>query len=441
MSPLKMIDGVFDAAFAFVVAAGPPAVGAGPAAGAGAGAGAGAVATGVEGGAAAAAGARATCGAGAAAPHAEVRRAMSTVGAMSFGDIRIQERGPGAGLTAPPRFHPLSGKMGPLVRICGAGLVLLAAGCSTRPDADTLAAWRKEAQEADSQRSAEAAKPDAGTPWLLHIAGQVATPLELPLGEVQQSKNAIEVVVPKLAPHEERRFRGPRISELVARAEPRPEAKTVTIIAKDGYFVTFDLVHLRAQPFILAYEQDGKPSLSAQGGPLSVRFDPRAMSDELMRRYQLADVFYVTHLIVGDEPARLRIGTHVLDEAALDKLPEISMSGPVSYRTGWEATSQTLWGVRLHEVARAAGVSEPLPKMRIFGKDRQPDEGVVIPSFQGSDFERCDPVLVRRFGVDRARISTHRGGPLLLYVKPVCREALGKSAWLSFVEHIEVATP
>jgi hypothetical protein len=99
MSPVKMMEGVFEATFAF---AGAVVVGA--------------AATGVDGGGGAGgAASRAALGAigsrgdGAAAPHAAVKSTMRTVGAMSFGDIRIQERAGSPPLTGLDAGCPAAG--------------------------------------------------------------------------------------------------------------------------------------------------------------------------------------------------------------------------------------------------------------------------------------------------------------------------------------------
>jgi len=239
--------------------------------------------------------------------------------------------------------------------------------------------------------------------------------------------------MPKADVYEARVFRGPKLSALVDRARPHAAATTVTAIGKDGYFATFDLVDLRKHAIVMAFEQDGKPMPPSIGGPISVRFDPRPLTPEVQRRLQNAGVLYVTHLIVGDEPAHLRIGARVLDDAELDKLPETSRSGPVSYRTGWEPTPQLLWGVRLRDV-----LGTPPATTRVLGKDALHQEKALTPTFKAADLTRCEPILVRRYGRDRARVPTRMGGPLLLAVNDACREDLGRSAWLAFVESVEL---
>lgn len=314
-------------------------------------------------------------------------------------------------------------------------LAILAA-CDSRPDASELARWRKEAQEADTRVAAKAKSDDPVARWMLHIGGQVGQPSDVPLAELEKEE-PVEIKVGKTDVWEEHAFRGVRISSLVAKAAPAASAATVTFIATDGYFATFELEHLQKHAFILAYEQDGKAMLPAFGGPLSVRFDSREIGPDLQRKYQSADVFYVTHAIVGDERASLRVGERVFDDAALAALPETTVSGPVSYRSGWEAMPQALHGVRLRDVLKAAGLTE-LPRAQIFGKAQIHQQKSTSPIFAGDTFDSCEPLIIRRFGADRANVPTRRGGPLLLYVNAICREKLGANAWMAFVERVEV---
>lgn len=312
-------------------------------------------------------------------------------------------------------------------------------GCDSGLDATERARLRKDAQEADKKIAARARK-DEGR-WTLQVGGQVAHPAELPLADLQQ-QDAVTLTVPKNAVYPERSFKGVRISTIVDRAAPAADAgaapTTVTLIGKDGYFATLALGDVRKHPFALVYEQDGAPMLPAFGGPLAMRFDPRAAGGELDRRYQYSDVSYVTHLIVGDEAASLRVKDRVFDNAALAKLPEKTVGGPVSYRSGWEATPQTLHGVPLRDVLHAAGLSEPLPRVQLFGKDELHQQKATAPTFAGDTFDSCEPLLVRSFGPDRTPVPTRRGGPLLLFVNAICREQLGTNAWLAFVERVEV---
>ncbi len=317
-----------------------------------------------------------------------------------------------------------------------AGLV----GCNDRPDARMLAAWREEAKALDVRRTAEAKAHDPGVQWSFHMDGQITRPEDLSLLELRQLP-AVDITVPAKDVYAERRFRGVEIRTLLDRAGPSAEPKTATFVAKDGYFATLDLADLRAHPFILAFDQDGKASLPALGGPLSVRFDPRSVGAELQRRYQYSDVFYVTHMIIGDEPTRLAVGSRTLDDAALDRLSEVSRTEPVAYRTGWEATPQTLWGVRLVDAMRAAASPEGSASVRVLGKDASHRENEGVPTFSAADLERCEPMLVRRHGPQRTQIPTRMGGPLLLHVAPACREKLGRGAWLSFVERLEALPP
>jgi len=316
----------------------------------------------------------------------------------------------------------------------------LVCGCEERPTASTFAGWRKEAQEANTRRVAEA-HGDAGAQWTVRIEGQVEHVVDVTLSEIQHA-DPVEVTVSDTDVYAVRRFRGPRLSTLMDRAGVQPEAKTVTLVGKDGYFATFDLPDVRSQPVVLAFEQDGLPSTPGQGGPVSVRFDQRVFPAEQQRRYQNNGCLYVTHMIVGDERAHLRVGVggKTLDDAALDKLTESSLTDvTVGYRSGWEPTPQTLYGVLLRDVLKAGGVTAAAAdEVRVFGKDALHQEKERVPTFHGRDLERCGVMVVRSFGPNRLRVPTMRGGPLLLAMNRTCRDSFGRGAWLWFVESVEV---
>lgn len=313
--------------------------------------------------------------------------------------------------------------------------VALLGGCEERPSAATFAGWRKEAQEANAKRVAET-HVDAGGQWTVRIEGQVERVVDVTLSEIQHAE-AAEVAG---ADYSSSRFRGPRLTALIDRAGARAEAKTVTLVGKDGYFATFELADVRALPILLAHEQDGMPTTPGQGGPVSVRFDPRSFTPELQRRYQNNGVLYVTHMIVGDEKAHLRIGGTTLGDEDLDKLGETSLTDvTVGYRSGWEPTPQTLYGVTLRTALKAAGVTPAdRQEIHIYGKDALHQERERAPVVRGSDLDRCTVTIVRSFGPDRVRVPSKRGGPLLLAMNRTCRESFGRGAWLWFVESVEV---
>ena len=221
----------------------------------------------------------------------------------------------------------------PLAILAGA-LVLV--GCDGRPDAATLAAWRKEAQEANARRMTEEGTQDAGPPWTLHLQGQVDRPAALSLVDVRGTGPYVEIVVPQNKFDAPRTYRGVKIGDIVDHAKPRAEAKSVTFVGSDGYWSTVELRHLRAYDALMAFELDGKLLTPANGGPIGLHLDLARMPPELQRRYQNAGCMYVTHMIIGDEAPHLRVGDKTLDAAALDALPETKLTvEKVEWRTGW----------------------------------------------------------------------------------------------------------
>lgn len=320
--------------------------------------------------------------------------------------------------------------------IVAAALVL--AGCEDRPDAATLAAWRKEAQEANARRVAEEGTKDAGPPWTLHLQGQVERPAALSLVDVRGTGPYVEIVVPQNKFDAPRTYRGVKIGDIVDHAKPRPEAKVVTFVGSDGYWSTVELQHLRAYDALMAFELDGKLLTPANGGPIGLHLDLARMTPELQRRYQNAGCMYVTHMIIGDEAAHLRVGDKTLDAAALDALPETKLAvEKVEWRTGWLPTPQTLWGPRLRDVV---GRSTLPARVRVYGKDPLHQKADAVAAIGAADLASCDLVLARRYGADRKPIPSSMGGPVLLAVGNNCRDRFPRErgGWTSFVESVEV---
>jgi len=71
------------------------------------------------------------------------------------------------------------------------------------------------------------------------------------------------------------RWKGVRLADVIARATPRPDVRSVAFESFDGaYTETLTLDQARRADVIVAYELDGKPISSAHGGPVRVYVAP-----------------------------------------------------------------------------------------------------------------------------------------------------------------------
>jgi hypothetical protein len=94
---------------------------------------------------------------------------------------------------------------------------------------------------------------------------------------------------------------------LLDRVGVQAGATEVTVVAADAYYATMPLKDFVSQKGLLAIEENGKPIRRTDGGPLHLVFDhddSRQQSKAVRNEW----VYYVTHLIVGTEPIRLKIG-------------------------------------------------------------------------------------------------------------------------------------
>lgn len=327
--------------------------------------------------------------------------------------------------------------------------VAFALGCSNRPSDAELDRLRAEAEAADktARSAAQLASPRTNEPGhTLTVSGQITKPgatlswIDLQrLG--QTHVQTINVQNPdKKAPTD---FRGVLVRDVLDQFGASSDATEATVVAIDGFRATVQIADARAFRMLLAIEADGAPIPPSSGGPIFLVHPFSENGPELRTNYpDRFWSFYVTHLIVGTEEPRLVIkskirGEHVLDAAALAKLPRDTLSVAVSWKVEWPPEAVHLRGVKLVDALTSIGVTlDPDDEIIIRGKapiHDDPGKPIKIPA---SELGRCRPLLAMQWGPEERPITARQGGPIALALMP-CGDAY-KDAWVTFVDEIEV---
>ncbi|MBX7168375.1 MAG: molybdopterin-dependent oxidoreductase [Pirellulales bacterium] len=119
----------------------------------------------------------------------------------------------------------------------------------------------------------ERAPEQAADPWQLEVTGLVAQPLRIPLAEVQRSAR----VEREIDIHCVTRwsmfgvlFQGWPLLDVLARAQPQPEARYVSFVARSSrrHSTSLPLADLGALDPLVAVAADGHALDAAHGGPL-----------------------------------------------------------------------------------------------------------------------------------------------------------------------------
>lgn len=316
-------------------------------------------------------------------------------------------------------------------------LVLLCAACGGGPSEAELDRLHDEAVRANA--AAAAARPaaeDGGT--TLTITGQLGAPgATLRWAELEAMATTRVRTVNIQDPNRRTptEFRGVAVRDLLDRFAADPAASELTFVAIDGFRATVRAADARAYRTLLAIEADGAPIPREKGGPIFL-VHPFSEAPELRERYpDRYWAFYVTHLIVGTEPARLAIGDRVLDAATLDRLPQTTLDTRVGWKVDWPADVVRLRGVSLVDALAEVYLELPADgRIVIRGKapvHSDPAHPIAIPV---AELARCKPLLARRHGRDDQPIPARLGGPLALAVAPCGHDR----AWVTFVESITV---
>ncbi len=319
--------------------------------------------------------------------------------------------------------------------------------CDRGPSAAELKRLRAEAATANQAKLAAHAGDDAQAPGKsLTIVGQLGVPgatfdwaaldalatTHVPTKNPQNPTDRARVID----------FRGVLVRDLLDRFAAAPAATEVTFVAIDGFRSTVDVAGARRFRVALALEADGAPIERTSGGPIYLVFPHSEAPDSEALYPDRYWCFYVTHMIVGTEVARLRVGDQVLDGAALEALPQTGFDGPVGWKVHWPSAAVHVRGVRLVDALRAAGVEVPAGgRVIVRGKavvHRDPGDPIALAA---ADLERCGFLLATHWGSDDAPISARLGGPLALAVPPACAAQYGDRTWMTFVEELVIEGP
>jgi hypothetical protein len=234
------------------------------------------------------------------------------------------------------------------------------------------------------------------------------------------------------------KFRGVLVRDLLDRFDADPQAGEITFVCIDGFRATVRLADARKYRMLLAIEADGRPIERTSGGPIYL-IHPFSEAPELADVYpDRFWAFYVTHVVVGTEDVRVRIGDRTFDRAALENLPPVRWETPVGWKVDWPADAVHLRGVRLVDALDVAGVELP-PKGRVVIRGKAPvhDDPERPIAIAVADLDACRPVLALRWGNDEKPIPAKLGGPVALAITP-CGPTYGERPWVTFVESIQV---
>ncbi len=321
-------------------------------------------------------------------------------------------------------------------------LALLA--CEPRMDDAWIAAQLDEAHARNTAAVLEHGEDDERRDWTLTLIGPDGTTEVLAFGRVAAlATDEIHTTESAEARSTEvLRFRGARISSLIDRVPGGALASEVTILASDGFRATVGMDDVRLYSILLATEVGGTPLGRDHGGPLYSVF-PLTEHPELSARYTSSFwVFYVTHLMIGTAPPVLRVGERTLDTAALEALPNVSITAEVGYRVGWPSEPVRLSGVRLRDVLAAVG-TPVLPGGRVRVLSRAPiTHSAERPTYvHASDVLANDVILALRYGEGDDPIPSRLGGPIALAFPAEVVERMEEHDWLTFVDELVVEPP
>ncbi|MDX2100283.1 MAG: molybdopterin-dependent oxidoreductase [Leptolyngbyaceae cyanobacterium bins.59] len=288
----------------------------------------------------------------------------------------------------------------------------------------------------------------ANEQWAITIAGQSqsAQAIQMNWSELQSLATArLRTQLPPPSPggNTVYEFRGVPVRTLLQRTGLKPGVQSVTFVAYDGYRAVVPVTDLERYSILLATERDQNPIPRADGGPLYLVF-PFTDVPEIRNRYPGSRwVFYVTHLILGNEPLKLRMDDRIFNEREFERLPRTTLNTLVGYRLYWPSTRTPLHGVLLQDVLQATGKTLAFgSEVLIRGKapiHRDPRKPIRLSV---SDLWACQVVLANRWGNKRELIPTYMGGPLVLAFAPDCESKLKKPLpWITFVEELEVLAP
>jgi DMSO/TMAO reductase YedYZ molybdopterin-dependent catalytic subunit len=318
--------------------------------------------------------------------------------------------------------------------------IALLTSCQPKVSDQQLTRWHQEAV-AENDRLTQIQSADLSKNWKLTVQGQVKTPLTLTWPQIQTSAiDSFASLKPYPdSPNTPSTFRGIAVNSLLDRVGVQAGATEVTIVAADAYYATMSLKDFVSQQGLLAIEENGKSIRRTDGGPLYLVFyhDAKGQNSAVRNEW----VYYVTHLIIGTEPIRLKIeGAKTLNRFDLEKLPRQSVTTFVGYKIGWSAEPVKLTGVKLKDVLKSLNLKLPANTLvKVHRKAMIPNDPQKTVVLSNETINSCDVMLAYGWGTEAENIPASKGGPLTLaYGKNCTSDTVKNLAWLPFVESITV---
>jgi hypothetical protein len=335
------------------------------------------------------------------------------------------------------KYQPVRGP------VMGLALGLLLTSCQT-PISQAELTQQRQAAIAENDRLTQAHVSDLSKNWQLTIQGQTPKPLTLNWPRLTQQANTTIHSQRSYtgSPKGLSEFRGITVAQLLDQVGIEAGVTDATIVAADAYYVTLPIKDIIRNQGLLAIAENGKPMRRQEGGPLHLVYLNNDQIDPQITRQQRW-VYYVTHIIIGNEPLKLKIGPTTLDRAALEKLPSHKITNTVGYKHGWKPDPVELIGVKIPDLLRHQKIKlTPQSIVKIRRKsmdDRDPQKSVRLPA---SVINSCDIMLAYRWGPEAQTIPSSKGGPLTLaYGKNCTSDAVKNLAWLPFVESLTIESP
>jgi hypothetical protein len=331
-----------------------------------------------------------------------------------------------------------------LVTHLSGGLILIGLTSCQTPISQVTITQQHQAAIAENDRLTQANVTDLSKDWQFTIQGQTTQSLTLNWPALtQQATTTIHSQRPYSgSPKGLSEFRGVSVAQLLDRVGIETGVTEATIVAADSYYVSLPIQNLIRHQALLAIAENGKPMRRQEGGPLHfVYLNNDSISPQTLLEQNW--VYYATHIIIGNEPLKLKIGPKRLDRASIGKLPTHKITNTVGYKHGWKPDPVELIGVKLQDILRSQKIKlTPQSVIKIRRKsmdDRDPQKSVRIPA---SLLKTCDVILAHRWGPDAQTIPTNKGGPLTLAYGNNCTSDAAKNlAWLPFVESLTIEHP
>jgi DMSO/TMAO reductase YedYZ molybdopterin-dependent catalytic subunit len=223
------------------------------------------------------------------------------------------------------------------------------------------------------------------------------------------------------------KYQGIALQTILDRAGAKAGAKSITVVAADAFYNSMPLNKALKDKGLLAIRENGKPI------PRSPPSTPQVNDNQ-------AWAYYTTHIVIGSEPLRLKVGEKTFNRFELEKLPATTINTLVGYKIGWDSNAVKLTGVKLTTLLKHQKLDlSDKAIVKIRRKAMTPNEPQKFVEVSADLLNSCDVILAYRWGNDAQNIPGLKGGPLTLAYGKNCTSDQAKDlAWLPFVESISI---